>query len=388
MINTQKLVVKTSSLFRFGKFEEAQKLLASTLKEDPNCFEARLEQIRAALFQDKIGNAFQLIDEVAAIYPQDSRLAALQGIWFLENQEYRGAEAALSWAAKTLPKDANIHLNLAIALRNLGEIQKAEEQVLKSLLFNPASELAHFEYARILMLQNQPQEAVLQILKALECNIYFIPGLIAITQYLRMKSDLDAAILLYKDALRIAPDFDFLYGQLAIIYEEKGDYAAALPYAQHLAKTSASYYDDLRVGIYTFLSGNAIDAEEIFLKCIQRDANKWEAYYNLGQIYFTKGKLDEAQTQYQKAVDLVDSMDSKPFNQLGIICLSKDNLQEAEAYFQKAIAINPKAFDPAFNMALTCKQRGDLLTSKEWAKKAFLLARDNVVQKYAAQKLC
>ncbi len=386
MINAQELVLKTSNLFRFGKFEEAKTLLIRTLKEDPSCFEARLEQIRGALFQDKIEEAFQLIGEATAIFPQDPRLAALQGVWFLENHQYQGAKAALSWAAKALPKDGNIRLNWAIALRHLGEIEKAEEEVLQSLLLNPASELAHFEYSRILMLQGQPQEAVLQILKSLECNIYFIPGFMAINRYLKMKKDPDAAILFYKDALRIAPDFDFLYGQLAILYEEKGDYAAALPYAQYLAKTNNSYYDDLRVGIYTFLSGNALDAEKIFLKCIERDASKWDAFYDLGEIYFTQLKLDEAKALYQKAADLVKDMDSRPFNQLGVICLAKNDFQEAEKLFQKAVLINPTAFDPVFNMALSCKYRGDILSSREWAQKAFLLAGDNVTKKYTVQK--
>ncbi len=387
MINPQELVKQTSDFFRFGKFEEAETLLDRTLKENPNCFEARLEQIRSALFQDNIDNAFQLIGEAAAIYPNDPRLVALQGIWFLEKQEFKGAEAALSWAAKVLPEDSNIRLNWAIASRNLGDIQKAEEEILKSLSLNPASELAHFEYSRILMLQGKIQDAVLQILKSIDCNIYFITGFIAITKYLKLKKDLDAAILLYKDAIRIAPNVDFFYGQLAILYEEKGDYAAALPYAQHLAETNKSYYDDLRVGIYTFLSGNAADAESIFLKCIKRDASKWDAYYNLGEIYLMQNKVDEANTHYQKAADLVNSLDSRPFNQLGVIALSKNDFKKAADYFQKAISINQNAFEPVFNMALTCKKSGDTLAVSDWGQKAFILAGDNVSKKYEVQKL-
>jgi len=377
MINAQQIVYETSQLFRYGRFNDANKLLLKILKEDPNCFEARLEQIRSCLFQDEKEEASKLIGEAAALFPNDPRLVALQGIWFLENQQYNGAQAALSWAVQLLPEDSVVHLNLAITLRNLGQTKEAEKHIIKSLILNPASEFAHFEYSRILMLQGRKKQALEQMVKTLECNIYFIPGFVALTNYLKMQNQIDTAINLYEDAIKTAPDVEFFYGQLALLYEEKGDFSKALLPAKHLANTNNSYYDHLRVGIYTFLSGEIKEAENIFLACIKRDDKKWDAYYNLGEIYLTQKQIEKAKEYYQKATDRVNNLDSRPFNNLGIIALSQNDVKTAEEFFAKALKINPNSFEATLNMALLFKKRGDKITAKDWAQKAKMVAQNN-----------
>ena len=65
-----------------------------------------------------------------------------------------------------------------------------------------------------------------------------------------------------------------------------------------------------------------------------------EAYNNLGSALFSKGQLDEAITQFQKALK------SKPdyvevYNNLGSALFSKGRLDEAITQFQKALEIRP-----------------------------------------------
>lgn len=374
MTNDQELVAKTSKLFRFGKFTEANQLLDKTLKKDPKSFTALLEQIRSALFQNKINEASDLIQKATELEPKNPRLYALQGIWFLENKQYDGAEAALTWAAEQLPKDATIQLNLAITFRNLGKLNLAKEHIIKSMSLETGNAFAHYEYSKILFLLEDRKAALFELVRSLECDIYFIPGFIALTRILKAEGKIDAAIKLYEDSIRTAPEVEFFFAQLVILYEEKGEYKKALPYSKHLAQLNDTYFYNLRYGIDTFMSGDTKEGERIFWDCIKRNDKLWDAYYNLAEIYLTQLQFGKAEEFYKKAVERLKKQDSRPYVGLSFLAIGKNDDKAAEKYLNEALAINPNSIPANLNMGVVYKKRNDKIKAKEWAMKAMKVA--------------
>jgi protein O-GlcNAc transferase len=377
MVNIEELVRKTTDLTRFGRFDEANKVLSKALKDDPECFEARLEQIKVALYQDKTADAHKLISEATQINPSDPRLIGLEGVWYLESKQFKNALAALSWAAQTLPEDANMHLNLAIALRNLGDYSNAEAEILTSLTLNPLSELAHYEYSRILMLTGKSQEAMMHVLKAIEINPYFVMGYMTLAEYFKSQKRIDSAIRLFEAGIKITPDIDLFYGQLALLYEQKEDFKSALKCVKHLAKKSGAYPDYLRIGIYSIILKKIPDAEKAFMQAIKLDPKRWEAYYNLGEMRLAQNKIGEATQYYREALSRVGQVDSRPYNGMGLALVVGAKGKGAEELFKKALEINPRSFEATLNMALLFKTLKDKKKAQEWAKRALALAGDD-----------
>lgn len=381
MVDSQELARQTNDLTRFGRFDEANRLLGQVLKDDPDRFDARLELIKVALFQDKTADAHKLITEATQIDPSNPHLIALEGVWYLESQQYRNAVAALSWAAQNLPQDSNVLLNLAIGLRNLGDLSNAESFVLTSLTLNPLSELAHYEYSRILAQTGRMPEAMREVLKSIEINPYFVTGYMTLAQYFTSKGKIDAAIKLYESGVKIAPDIDLFYGQLALLYEQKEDFKAALKCVQHLAQSNGAYQDYLRIGIYSLVLKKVPEAEAAFNRALKIDPQRWEAYYNFGEMRVFQNKLPEATKLYNEALKRVGERDSRPYNGVGLMHILRDKGKGAEEMLKKALAINPRSFEATLNMALLFKTQGDPKMAQEWAKRALVLAGNDEIKR-------
>ncbi len=81
----------------------------------------------------------------------------------------------------------------------------------------------------------------------------------------------------------------------------------------------------------------------LFKQAIQRDPRFWEAYYNLGIVYFNSGKLDLALAQFNKVIRALPNF-SKPYFGRGLIYYKKGYFEKATADFQKVVDLNPNDY--------------------------------------------
>lgn len=89
-----------------------------------------------------------------------------------------------------------------------------------------------------------------------------------------------------------------------------------------------------------------------------------EEHLRLGAIYESKGELDNAISEYKKA--LVREKDNpKALFFLGNVYLSKNNLNEAERYYDRAISLEPSWGLVYNNLAWVYIKRGEGLTKAE-----------------------
>jgi tetratricopeptide (TPR) repeat protein len=91
------------------------------------------------------------------------------------------------------------------------------------------------------------------------------------------------------------------------------------------------------------ISRNSIWRSEfdLWADCVKKSPNKGRPHYNLGDFYYTRGKMDEAKGEFELALKLDPKMAPAHFN-LGIIDYNKGQFVEAVRRFKKAISINPK----------------------------------------------
>ncbi len=81
----------------------------------------------------------------------------------------------------------------------------------------------------------------------------------------------------------------------------------------------------------------------LFKQAIQRDPQFWEAYYNLGIVYFNSDKLDLAFAQFNKVIRALPNF-SKPYFGRGLIYYKQGHFEKAIGDLQKVVDLNPNDY--------------------------------------------
>ena len=81
----------------------------------------------------------------------------------------------------------------------------------------------------------------------------------------------------------------------------------------------------------------------LFKKAIQIDPSFWEAYYNLGILYFNSGQYGKARREFDKIIRALPNFD-KPYFGRGLIYDKQKNYTAAGKDFQKVIDLNPNDY--------------------------------------------
>ncbi|MDJ0554863.1 MAG: tetratricopeptide repeat protein [Microcoleaceae cyanobacterium MO_207.B10] len=125
---------------------------------------------------------------------------------------------------------------------------------------------------------------------------------------------LEAAISLYREALAIVPNLQFIDYNLGIIFHHQGDLSTAYTH----------YYQAI-----------ALKPDHI------------QAHYNLGVILQQQGLLELAISSYQKVINLSQTSSTnigiqvQAYSNWGSILVNEDRFNEAIEIFQQAIALKP-----------------------------------------------
>ena len=116
--------------------------------------------------------------------------------------------------------------------------------------------------------------------------------------------------------------------------------------------SSGSYYKLVKKGIFYMQLKKWDKAIEYFQQSISDRPQRFEGYYYLGNIYFRKGKLEEAQRNFEKAIKKFpeNPTDSKECVNLAhchyaiaFVFLAEDEPKKALEKFEKCINLAPQS---------------------------------------------
>ena len=104
-------------------------------------------------------------------------------------------------------------------------------------------------------------------------------------------------------------------------------------------------------------------------RLMQLDPRDHKPAYNLGEIYMKMDDIDKAIFYLQKSIDLEPERSSMAHNLLGTAYFEKEMLEQAEAEFNKALEMRIHIPDGHFNLALVYEERNELRRTVEEYKK-------------------
>ena len=192
------------------------------------------------------------------------------------------------------------------------------------------------------------------------------------------KGNNDRAIECYEKAIDLNLDDAKVYYNMGIAYMNKGNYDKAIEYyekAIDLNPDDASAFNN--IGITYAHIGNYDKAIECYEKAIELKPDKVNAYYyNMGNAYSNKENNEKAIECYEKAIDLNLDFANAYYN-MGNAYSNKRNYEKAIECYEKVIELNPDFADAYYNMGNIYNYKSNYEKAIECYEKAIDLNPDD-----------
>ena len=172
---------------------------------------------------------------------------------------------------KTNPNDANVHNNLGVVLKELGETQKAISCLQKAIAIQPNHADAHNNLGSVQKELGETQKAISCFQKAIAIQPDYANAYYNLGSVQKELGETQKAINCFQKAITIQPDYADAYNNLGLVFHESGEHQKAI-----------SYYE----------------------KTIQINPGYTGAYNNLGNVLKDLGEHQKAISCYEKAIQI------------------------------------------------------------------------------------
>jgi arylsulfatase A-like enzyme/Flp pilus assembly protein TadD len=167
------------------------------------------------------------------------------------------------------------------------------------------------------------------------------------------------ALLQYRKALELNPDYDLATINLANAYRELGDYdAAILGYERYLERDPRNAYVRYQLGELFSDTGQLDRAEAAFRQALTDDQRVASARNALGVVAFSRGDLDGAEREIRAALAQRSDVRLAHFN-LALVAERRRDFKTAIEEYRREMELHAGSFKAAFNLARLYEQLGD-----------------------------
>lgn len=124
-------------------------------------------------------------------------------------------------------------------------------------------------------------------------------------------------------------------------------------------------------------------------KLLASEPDDFQARCRLGELYFSKGRLDDALAEVKKAIEMAEGLRAEMnrslamyYANLGTIYATKNMSDEAEAEFRRALEIFPHDVLALFNLGRLYADKKNYLDAKNYYERLVEIAPDDPIAWY------
>ena len=279
------------------------------------------------------------LSEILKKYPDDPNALRLSGVSSLEQNKPEVALIPLQKAVKVAPEFRQAHENLALVWTKLGDLNKAEISLKKSLEIDPSNFTNWKSLGDVLSDQGKEKEADKAYKNAISTDKKYLDLQKAMSQvqkgnlgeaekiYRSILSDdpnnvdalrllallasrtgaIDQAINMLENCIKIAPDYALAWENLAKLYRQKDDPDSLQKAANCFGKATELRPDWAEgwAGLGTMQTRSSQHEEGIisYKKSIELKTNQPRVHLSLGHVYKTTGNQEECINSYKDAIN-------------------------------------------------------------------------------------
>jgi putative PEP-CTERM system TPR-repeat lipoprotein len=348
--------------FVANRRQEAYAALDELLKRDPKNENAQLAKARFLIAENKPKEALAIA--TAATTANANLIAGhfLRGVALEGTGERDEAMKAYQEVLKQNPSATPAQVKIASLLLSRGDAAGAVEFLGKTVRNQPGPTPARFMYARSLLLlgdMNRAEAEATTLAKSApdSADVHTLLG-----DLYSSKRDTARAQQAYTRALELKSDsMDALKGLVRLDLGQRRPDAARARVESRLA-AAPNDTGTLLLAARTMSSvGDLKRAETLLTHLLDVDPSNIEAYGDLGVIFKSQGRLDEAKRKYEEASRRNPAVAVTANTMVGIILLLQNKPEEARKQWEQALARNPRAPVAANNLAWHYAETGENL---------------------------
>lgn len=270
------------------------------------------------------------------------------------------AEEQLLISLNLDPELKNAHNNLGLVYKELKDYDRAIEAFKTAIKIDSKYKKPYLNIGSTYIDQGNLDMGLSYYQKALELDPYYSLAYLAIGDFYLRQKDFNQSLVNLKKALELDPDEPDIYELLAEAYIGLGQYQSAIDASNKglkLAPNNASLYISLG-NVYRAM-GDSKKAEEYLSKGRSLQSKTSYLYHhNLGVEYKFDGKIDEAEEEFKKALELEPKLVDS-YIPLSRIYESKYGKDKAIELLEKGIQQNPEALELYDELGMIYKEKGD-----------------------------
>jgi tetratricopeptide (TPR) repeat protein len=299
------------------------------------------------------------------------------GVEHTQHGDYPRAVELLGKAVAMRPSVPALHVDLAEAYRNLGEMARAIGCCRTALSLRPDYPEALNTLGLALQGMGRWDEAVEQFRRALAIRPEMVVALNNLGVVYQELGRIDEAIDCYRRVVELAPDVFRARTNLGLALLNQGQTEDALPHFQEAARLQP----DMAVLHHNL--GNALralgrneDARAAYLEATRLDPERADSYQYIGITLMTEGQLGGAVPWYKLATE---HEPENPFRweQLAEVYAERDDFAEVIPCLERVLSLSPA--QPAVvhnNLGWAYQEEGRLPEARQHFETALLLQPD------------
>jgi len=241
-------------------------------------------------------------------------------------------ECELSYKIYPLNVDNNYELGNAYA--RLNDKEKAIWAYLRAIEANPGYDEIYSNLGIMYGETGKIPEAIESLNNSIKINPLSVPTRSYLAQLQVRTGEWEKAAQQYREILDLEPENEKAKANLSYVQaqlEAKGGPGGKVDEIRLLFERGEKY-----VG-----NKDWNRAEETYVKIVQLAPGNVKAHLYLGNIYFSKGKIEESIREYKKVTELSPAFNIGAHNNLGLAYLELKKVDLAQEEFQKVLQVDP-----------------------------------------------
>ncbi len=356
------LVGLGDSLYRAGRYSEAQARFEAGAAADPDDLLAKVGVAKSKLSLERVQEANTLLKKLREGQPT----SPIVGYWYGRVQEALGArdlaQAAYREVLKAAPADPNsadVYIASALLLNQQGRPDDAQKTLDSAKQLMPNVPGVWRALGDVAQSQGRYKEALGHFQHAAELDPDDLGAKFRIGGALRRDGQFDEAIKAFDVVAAVDKEYPGLALERGLLYEASGHSEEALKqYEDALAKAPTDPDLMLRVGCGKVSAGRADQAEALLKKVLAQRPTSAETNHCLGRALLVQGtRLADALRNLERAVEL-DPNRAEYFLYVGWAANEAGNVPKAEKALAEALRLDQGLADAYWQRGVLRQRQG------------------------------
>jgi putative PEP-CTERM system TPR-repeat lipoprotein len=351
------MLIKAQALRMKGDAAASAALLDQAVEAAPDSLQARLDRAGMLLAAGKITSAQSDIDAVLKVAPGNVQAIYLKAVLQANAKDWHGVDASLNAISAFLGRIPKAYYLLAIAKRQLGELEQAHDAATRYIARAPG-DLAGYKLLALIETDQKQPERVIQTLSKIadsgkgDAGTYDLLG-----QAYAAVGRGDDAVKAFQKAESLAPNNVALQTRLAAARLGQGDVTAAIGDLEHTLKLAPTQPVVGEALFFASLATGDLEKAAGVVKQLRELQGDTPVVENLeGLLLMAKLDLNGARAKYQQIVAKFPTFMPAKANLARVLSMLGQQA-EADALLHQVLDKSPTS-EPALSLLVSMLVQG------------------------------